>query len=91
MEASKSYTVDGFETDFGTNHVGHFALTLDLIPALIEGYKQSGKKSRVVNVSSLVHAYSDIVYDDINFKNREWTIFTAYGQSKQLTFYFQSL
>ena len=82
MEASKSYTVDGFETDFGTNHVGHFALTLGLIPALIEGFKQSGKKSRVVNVSSLAHAYSDIVYDDINFKNREWTIFAAYGQSK---------
>ena len=81
-ETAKSYTVDGFETDFGTNHVGHFALTLGLIPALIEGYKQSGKKSRVVNVSSLAHAITDIVYDDINFKNREFNPRSAYGQSK---------
>ena len=79
---NKSYTVDGFETDFGTNHVGHFALTIGLIPALIEGYKQSGKKSRVVNVSSLVHISSDVVFDDINFKNRQWDVTPAYGQSK---------
>ena len=82
LETVKSYTVDGFETDFGTNHVGHFALTFGLIQALIEGYKQSGKKSRVVNVSSLGHAFSDIVYDDINFKNREFNFREAYGQSK---------
>jgi NAD(P)-dependent dehydrogenase (short-subunit alcohol dehydrogenase family) len=79
---SKSYTVDGFETDFGTNHIGHFALTIGLIPALIEGYKQSGKKSRVVNVASLVHISSDVVFDDINFKNRQWDVTPAYGQSK---------
>ena len=58
MEAVKSKTVDGFETDFGTNHVGHFALTLGLIPALIDGYKQFGKKSRVVNVSYMAHVMS---------------------------------
>ena len=81
-ETVKSYTVDGFETTFGTNHVGHFALTLGLIPALIDGYKQSGKKSRVVNVSSLGHNITDIVYDDINFKNREFNSRVAYGQSK---------
>jgi NAD(P)-dependent dehydrogenase (short-subunit alcohol dehydrogenase family) len=82
METAKSYTVDGFETNFGTNHVGHFALTLGLVPALIEGYKQSGKKSRVVNVASLTHTYSDIVYEDINFKNREYNMRLGYGQSK---------
>jgi NAD(P)-dependent dehydrogenase (short-subunit alcohol dehydrogenase family) len=82
VASSKSYTVDGFENDFGTNYVGHFALTLGLIPALIEGYKQSGRKSRVVNVSSHAHAVSDVVFDDINFKNRDWDIFPAYGQSK---------
>ena len=81
-ETVKSYTVDGFETDFGTNHVGHFALTLGLVPALVEGYKQSGKKSRVVNVASFTHTFSDIVYDDINYKNREFNERTAYGQSK---------
>jgi NAD(P)-dependent dehydrogenase (short-subunit alcohol dehydrogenase family) len=82
MEEAKSYTVDGFENHFGTNHVGHFALTVGLIPALIEGYKQSGKKSRVVNVSSMGHSYSDIFYDDINYKNREFNWLAAYGQSK---------
>ena len=82
METVKSYTVDGFETTFGTNHVGHFALTLGLVPALIEGYKQSGKMSRVVNVSSFGHTFSDIVYDDINFKSREFHLRAAYGQSK---------
>ena len=82
LAASKSQTVDGFETDFGTNHVGHFALTLGLIPALIDGYKQSGKKSRVISVSSMAHVISDIIYDDVNFTNREWDLFSAYGQSK---------
>ena len=82
MEETKSYTVDGFENHFGTNHVGHFALTVGLIPVLIDGYKQSGKKSRVVNVSSLGHSFSDIVYDDINYKNREFNWLAAYGQSK---------
>ena len=82
LSSSKSYTVDGFEKTFGTNYIGHFALTIGLIPALIEGYKRSGKKSRVVNVSSLSHVLSDIIYDDINFKNREWGVFNSYGQSK---------
>ena len=81
-ESVKSYTADGFETTFGTNHVGHFALTLGLIPALIEGFKQSGKKSRVVNVSSLGHAFSNIIYDDINFKTREFDSRLAYAQTK---------
>ena len=82
MEEAKSYTVDGFENHFGTNYIGHFALTHGLIPALIEGYKQSGKKSRVVNVSSMGHSFSDIVYDDINFKNRDFLWIAAYAQSK---------
>ena len=79
---TKSYTIDGFENNFGTNHIGHFVLTIGLIPALIEGYKQSGKKSRVVSVSSLAHAVSDVVFDDVNYNNREWDHFSAYGQSK---------
>ena len=79
---SKSYTVDGFENNFGTNHIGHFALTIGLILALIEAFKQSGKKSRVVNVASFAHIVSDIVFDDINYKYREWNLFAAYGQSK---------
>lgn len=82
MACPKSYTEDGFETQFGTNHMGHFALTIGLLPALKEAYKQTGKKSRVVNVSSLAHVYSNVDFDDINFKTREYEPFKSYGQSK---------
>ena len=71
-----SYTEDGFEMHIGTNHFGHFALTLDLVPALKEGAKKLGKKSRVINVSSLLHMNSDIDFDDINFKKRAYDVIT---------------
>jgi NAD(P)-dependent dehydrogenase (short-subunit alcohol dehydrogenase family) len=82
MACPLAYTVDGFESQFGTNHMGHFALTLGLIPALKEGAKVLGKKSRVVNVSSLAHVSSDVVFDDINFKKRPYDPLLSYGQSK---------
>lgn len=82
MACPKSYTEDGFQMQIGTNHFGHFELTRGLIPALIEGYKTSGRYSRVINVSSLLHAMSDINYEDINFKSREYDQFVSYGQSK---------
>ena len=82
MACPLSYTKDGFEMQFGTNHVGHFALTLGLIPALKKGAQESGKNSRVVNVSSGAHRFSDIVYDDINYKTRPYHDFASYGQSK---------
>ena len=82
MACPKSYTKDGFETQFGTNHMGHFALTLGLMPALKEGAKKSGRKSRVVNLASLAHAMSNIDFNDVNFKNREYDEFISYGQSK---------
>jgi NAD(P)-dependent dehydrogenase (short-subunit alcohol dehydrogenase family) len=83
MACPLAYTVDGFESQFGTNHMGHFALTLGLISALEEGTKVLGKKSRVVNVSSLAHVRSNIDFDDINFKHgRVYDPFVSYGQSK---------
>lgn len=82
MACPLSYTEDGFETQIGTNHFGHFVLTKGLLPALNEGFKTSGRYSRVVNVSSLAHINSDINYDDLNFKEREYVPFIAYGQSK---------
>ena len=69
-----SYTADGFEMHMGTNHFGHFALTLDLIPALEQGAKQMGKNSKVVNVASLAHCLSDIHYDDIHYKSRPYNV-----------------
>jgi NAD(P)-dependent dehydrogenase (short-subunit alcohol dehydrogenase family) len=70
-------TADGFEMQFGTNHVGHFLLTCLLVPALL-----AGAPSRVVNLSSGGHAGSDIVWDDPNFERRDYDKFAAYGQSK---------
>lgn len=77
-----SFTKDGIEMQFGTNHVGHFALTLGLIPALKKTVAETGRNSRVVNVSSLMHAYNDFDFDDYNFVNRKYEPYASYGQSK---------
>ena len=70
-------TAEGFELQFGTNHVGHFLLTCLLAPAL-----EAGAPSRVVNLCSGGHMGSDIVWDDPNYEQREYDKFGAYGQSK---------
>lgn len=82
MACPLSYTKDGIEMQFGTNHIGHFALTLGLLPALKQAAQLSGRKSRVVNVSSTAHVRSDIDFDDVNFKKRQYDGFISYGQSK---------
>jgi NAD(P)-dependent dehydrogenase (short-subunit alcohol dehydrogenase family) len=71
------HTSEGFELQFGTNHLGHFLLTCLLVPALL-----AGAPSRIVNLSSGGHMGSDIVWDDPNFERREYDKFAAYGQSK---------
>jgi NAD(P)-dependent dehydrogenase (short-subunit alcohol dehydrogenase family) len=70
-------TADGFELQFGTNHLGHFLLTSLLSPLLIKG-----APSRVVNLSSGGHKGSDIIWDDPNYETRPYDKFEAYGQSK---------
>jgi NAD(P)-dependent dehydrogenase (short-subunit alcohol dehydrogenase family) len=70
-------TAEGFEMQFGTNHVGHFLLTNLLVPMLL-----ADPPSRVVNLSSGGHWGSDIVWDDPNFDRREYDKMSAYGQSK---------
>jgi NAD(P)-dependent dehydrogenase (short-subunit alcohol dehydrogenase family) len=77
MATPQSYTDDGFEMQFGTNHVGHFALTAGLLPAL----KAAGK-ARVVALSSIGHRRSDVHFDDLNFRQRPYDPWAAYGQSK---------
>ena len=69
-------TVDGFELQFATNHLGHFALTGHLLPTLL-----ATPASRVVNVSSLAHRMGKIDFDDLQSEHgyRAWG---AYGQSK---------
>ena len=70
-------TVEGFELQFGTNHLGHFLLTNLLVPALVVA-----APSRVVNLSSGGHRSSDIVWDDPNYEHRPYDKFESYGQSK---------
>jgi NAD(P)-dependent dehydrogenase (short-subunit alcohol dehydrogenase family) len=70
-------TKDGFEMQFGTNHLGHFALTGLLLPLLLRT-----PASRVVNVSSLVHKRGRIDFDDLMFERRRYNPWAAYAQSK---------
>ncbi len=77
MYTPYGHTAEGFELQFGTNHVGHFLLTNLLVSALL-----AGAPARVVNLSSGGHVGSDIVWDDPNFERREYDKFAAYGQSK---------
>jgi len=77
MACPLTYTRDGFEMQFGTNHVGHFALTTGLLPAL-----KAAKNSRVVNVSSTAHARADFDFNDYNYKNQEYDPWMSYGKSK---------
>ncbi|MZD08133.1 SDR family NAD(P)-dependent oxidoreductase [Streptomyces sp. SID5785] len=69
-------TADGFETQFGVNHLGHFALTGLLLPSLLET-----PAPRVVTVSSALHALADIDIGDLNSEKR-YRKWTAYGRSK---------
>ena len=68
-------TDDGFETQFGTNHLGHFLLINRLVPLLKEG-------SRVVMLSSSGHRFSNVDLEDPGFDHTEYTPFGAYGRSK---------
>jgi NAD(P)-dependent dehydrogenase (short-subunit alcohol dehydrogenase family) len=70
-------TADGFELQFGTNHLGHFMLTKGLLPAL----RASGR-ARVIVVSSRAHRRSDVDFDDPNYLRRPYDPWEAYGQSK---------
>lgn len=76
------HTEDGFERQIGTNHYGHFALFQGLVPSLVAGAKQLGKSSRVVVLSSMIHARSPIHFDDIHYKSRPYDKMDAYAQSK---------
>jgi NAD(P)-dependent dehydrogenase (short-subunit alcohol dehydrogenase family) len=77
MATPRMYTVDGWEMQFGTNHMGHFVLTTGLRSALA-----AAGGARVVSVSSAGHLRSTVVFDDIQFRQREYEPWAAYGQSK---------
>jgi NAD(P)-dependent dehydrogenase (short-subunit alcohol dehydrogenase family) len=75
MACPQATTVDGFELQIGTNHVGHFLLTQLLLPAL-------GAGSRVVVLSSAGHRFSDVDLDDPNFERTDYDPWVAYGRAK---------
>jgi NAD(P)-dependent dehydrogenase (short-subunit alcohol dehydrogenase family) len=68
-------TVDGFEIQFGTNHLGHFVLVNRILPLLREG-------SRVVSLSSSAHRSGDVDLDDPNFEKTPYNEWASYGRSK---------
>jgi NAD(P)-dependent dehydrogenase (short-subunit alcohol dehydrogenase family) len=79
----RQVTRDGFEVQFGTNHLAHFALTAQLMPSL----KRSTSSPRVVNVSSLAAHLGRINFEDLQFEKKKigWT---TYGQSKLANLHF---
>lgn len=78
-----SKTEDGFELQIGTNHFGHFALTMQLLDVL-----EKTINSRIVNVSSAAHKYGNINFNDLNWENRKYKSWKAYGDSKIANLYF---
>jgi len=68
-------TKDGFETQFGTNHLGHFVFVNRTAGLIKDG-------GRLVNLSSAGHRFSDVNLDDPNFEKTEYSPFVAYGRSK---------
>jgi NAD(P)-dependent dehydrogenase (short-subunit alcohol dehydrogenase family) len=75
-------TADGFEMQFGTNHLGHFLLSVLLAPNLVAGAKASGKRSRLVSLSSIGHRRAGVNFDDPNYEHRDYDKWEAYGQAK---------
>jgi NAD(P)-dependent dehydrogenase (short-subunit alcohol dehydrogenase family) len=75
MACPKGVTSDGFETQFGTNHLGHFVLVNRIASLLQPG-------SRLVNLSSSGHRFADVDLKDPNFEHTPYSEFVAYGRSK---------
>ncbi|MGY4648914.1 oxidoreductase [Mycobacterium sp. URHB0021] len=81
MAVPYAQTADGFESQIGTNHLGHFALTNLLLPRITD---------RVVTVSSFVHLMGYVSLKDLNWKSRPYSAWPAYGQSKLANLLFTS-
>src|ERR1700757_303628 len=75
MATPFGHTADGFETQFGTNHLGHFVLVNSIAPLLREG-------GRLINLSSAGHRFSNVDLEDPNFKRTPYDPFVAYGRAK---------
>src|ERR1700739_1544513 len=74
-------TADGFETQFGTNHLGHFVLINRIAPLIRAG-------GRLINLSSAGHRYSNVDLDDPGFERTPYDPYVAYGRSKHANILF---
>ncbi|MDT7620665.1 MAG: hypothetical protein QOF99_1566 [Pseudonocardiales bacterium] len=81
MACPPTYTPEGWELQFATNHLGHFALATGLRGALAAGASSVGEV-RIVSVSSSGHQLSPVIFDDLHFAFRPYDPWLAYGQSK---------
>lgn len=81
MACPYAETADGFEMQFGTNHLGHFRLTNELLPLVEKGAKQGGS-ARIVNLASQGHHFAPVNLEDPNFDNRDYDKWVAYGNAK---------
>jgi NAD(P)-dependent dehydrogenase (short-subunit alcohol dehydrogenase family) len=77
MGTPLSRTTEGFEMQFGVNHLGHFVLT-----GLLNSAVRASGNARIVNLSSGGHSISDVIWDDPNYEHRVYDKREAYGQSK---------
>jgi NAD(P)-dependent dehydrogenase (short-subunit alcohol dehydrogenase family) len=75
MATPFGHTADGFETQFGTNHLGHFVLVNRIAPLMRPG-------SRLINLASAGHRFASVDLDDPNFERTSYEPFVAYGRSK---------
>ena len=89
MACPHGITADGFETQIGSNHLGHFLLQQLLAPLLLKTAERTKTPSRFITLSSVAAAESslskvapDIHLDDVNWHSREYDAWQAYGASK---------
>lgn len=75
MATPFGHTTDGFETQFGTNHLGHFVFVNRIAPLIRAG-------GRLINLSSSGHRFANVDLDDPNFERTPYEPFVAYGRSK---------
>jgi len=75
MACPPAETDDGFELQFGSNHLGHFLMTNLIAQSIADG-------GRIVNLSSSGHNFPPVVFEDIHFKERDYNKWLAYGQAK---------
>ena len=82
MACPLAYTADDLEMQIGSNHFGHYLLTVLLAPALKNGAQHQGRSARVVELTSIGHRRGGVNFDDPHYRHRPYEKWEAYGQSK---------